>query len=189
MPLSEALAPIVSHTIATRQITDSTYRGFTLIETAVTICVLVVVLGLAVSLARRVREDAAHRDTMELMAQLETLAGEFRAAHGRLPEVPRMTDPEVTEESMQRYATSNNEQFIQSIRAQQADVSSAMGIDLPLSMYDQRSLRDAWGSPIVFMPAQHPAIGMAPQDHFFLFSAGPDRQYLTREDNLYSYER
>jgi type II secretory pathway pseudopilin PulG len=49
-------------------------------------------------------------------------------------------------------------------------------------------LEDAWGSPIVFMAHQHPAVGMAPGDHFFFFSAGQDRKYLTREDNLYSYE-
>ena len=28
-------------------------------------------------------------------------------------------------------------------------------------MYDDQTLRDAWGSPIVFMAAMHPAIGMA----------------------------
>ena len=26
------------------------------------------------------------------------------------------------------------------------------------------------------------------EDAFFFVSAGPDRQYLTRQDNLYSYE-
>jgi hypothetical protein len=39
------------------------------------------------------------------------------------------------------------------------------------------------------MPAMHPAIGMAPENRYFLFSAGPDRRYLTRDDNLYSYDR
>jgi hypothetical protein len=33
-----------------------------------------------------------------------------------------------------------------------------------------------------------PMIGMNPQGWFF-FSAGPDRQYLTRDDNLYSYDQ
>jgi type II secretory pathway pseudopilin PulG len=61
--------------------------------------------------------------------------------------------------------------------------------DLPISSYDEVTLRDAWGSPIVFMPQQHPAIGMAPHNPSFFFSAGPDGKYLTRDDNLYSYER
>jgi type II secretory pathway pseudopilin PulG len=69
---------------------------------------------------------------------------------------------------------------------------SFMG-QLPMSVYDGLTLRDAWGSPIVFMPAQHPWIGMAPkgparESAFFFFSAGPDRRYLTRDDNMYSYE-
>ena len=63
---------------------------------------------------------------------------------------------------------------------------------LPVSVYDGVTLRDAWGSPIVFMPAQQRWIGMAPKNpegaSAFFFSAGPDRQYLSRDDNLYSYE-
>jgi len=38
------------------------------------------------------------------------------------------------------------------------------------------------------MPAMHRQIGMAPGNEWFFFSAGPDRQYLTRDDNQYSYE-
>ena len=61
--------------------------------------------------------------------------------------------------------------------------------EFPVSVYDDSGLRDAWGSPIVFMPAKHPWVGTAPRDKvYFFFSAGPDRDYLTRDDNLYSYE-
>ena len=61
--------------------------------------------------------------------------------------------------------------------------------DLPTSIYDEVTLRDAWGDPIVFMPHDHPAIGMASRANpSFFFSAGPDHRYLTRDDNLYSYE-
>lgn len=61
--------------------------------------------------------------------------------------------------------------------------------ELPISLYDEVTLRDAWGSPIAYMPAQHPAIGLPPRDRpSFFFSAGPDGKYLTRDDNLYSYE-
>ena len=57
------------------------------------------------------------------------------------------------------------------------------------SMYDEVTLRDAWGTPIVFMPAMHPAIGMALGNRPFFVSAGPDRMFRTLEDNLYSYEQ
>jgi type II secretory pathway pseudopilin PulG len=61
--------------------------------------------------------------------------------------------------------------------------------ELPVSIYDEVTLRDAWGDPIVFMAHDNAAIGMASRDHpSFFFSAGPDHKYLTRDDNLYSYE-
>ncbi len=69
-----------------------------------------------------------------------------------------------------------------------ADPSSEFG-ELPISIYDEVTLRDAWGDPIVFMARDNAAIGMASRDHpSFFFSAGPDHRYLTRDDNLYSYE-
>jgi hypothetical protein len=62
--------------------------------------------------------------------------------------------------------------------------------DLPVSVYDEVTLRDAWGTPIVFMPSMHPAVGMAPspEDKPFFLSAGPDGRFSTPADNLYSYE-
>jgi hypothetical protein len=59
--------------------------------------------------------------------------------------------------------------------------------DLSISYYDGQCVRDAWGSPIVFMASMNPAVGMAAKGWFF-FSAGPDRKYTTKSDNLYSYE-
>ena len=60
---------------------------------------------------------------------------------------------------------------------------------MPASVFNGVQLRDAWGSPIVFMPTKHPWVGTAPRTRSaFFFSAGPDRQYLTQDDNLYSYE-
>ena len=92
----------------------------------------------------------------------------------------------------------NNRDFVQALRAEVAPVVGAAGQnggpapDLfgPLTgpMYDEVTLRDAWGTPIVFMPAMHPAIGMALGNRSFFLSAGPDRKFRTRDDNLYSYE-
>ena len=59
---------------------------------------------------------------------------------------------------------------------------------LPVGSFDEVTLHDAWGGLIIFMPSQHPAIGMAPADKPFFCSPGPDRKFLTRDDNLYSYE-
>ena len=38
------------------------------------------------------------------------------------------------------------------------------------------------------MPRGHPAIGTALEDKPYFFSPGPDGNYHTLEDNLYSYE-
>jgi hypothetical protein len=81
----------------------------------------------------------------------------------------------------------NNRQLVQFFKSQKA-LSDKAFRDLPLSIYDEATVRDAWGMPIVFMPRMHRQIGMAPGQPWFFFSAGPDRQYLTRDDNQYSYE-
>jgi hypothetical protein len=84
-------------------------------------------------------------------------------------------------------ASLNNQEFVRALRSEPTLTAPALQ-DMPVSMYDETYLRDAWGSPIVFMPAKHPLVGTAPQNRFFFFSAGPDRSYLTPDDNLYSYE-
>ena len=70
----------------------------------------------------------------------------------------------------------------------QMDLASGVFSDLSIANYNEVNVLDAWGSPIAYMPSQHPLIGMAAGDRSFFFSAGPDRRYLTRQDNLYSYE-
>ena len=83
-------------------------------------------------------------------------------------------------------AEKNNADLVAALKAE-PELTAALA-DVPESVYEKDWLRDAWGSPIVFMPAKHPLVGTAPQDRFFFFSAGPDRSYLTQNDNLYSYD-
>ena len=107
------------------------------------------------------------------------------------------------EDTLLATAELNNRDFVQALRseavAQVAGAGAAAGgaavdgspeLFGPLTgpMYDEVTLRDAWGTPIVFMPAMHPAIGMALGNRSFFVSAGPDRKFRTRDDNLYSYE-
>ena len=61
--------------------------------------------------------------------------------------------------------------------------------DLPLSIYDGTTLRDAWGTPVVYVAMGAPSVGNARTGRPFFFSAGPDRQFLTVLDNQYSYDR
>ena len=168
-------------------------RGFTLIEMLSTVAILIIVLGLMVSLARYVRRRSAEELTRRILVNLHSAMLDYvqqnpqQGAPGFEPLIdPR--DPKAPDEvSLQRTALNNNRQFVQFFRAQKGLPGKAFR-DLPLSIYDEATVRDAWGTPIVFMGAMHRQIGMAPGNEWFFFSAGPDRQYLTRDDNQYSYE-
>ncbi len=169
--------------------------AFTLVEVLTTVCVLIILLGLMVSLARNVRQGSATQITGQILGKLDGLMSAYLLRNGGIaPDIPPLfpttapsTRPAFSEAALQSAARINNEQVIRLLRGQQ-DLAASAFSDLSIGYYDERTVRDAWGSPIVFMPGQHPAIGMAPRDRFFFFSAGPDRLYLTREDNLYSYD-
>jgi type II secretory pathway pseudopilin PulG len=182
--------------------------AFTLVEMLATVAMLVILLGLSVSLARHVRDRSAQAMTIDVLRQLDQLATRYAARHngnmppvtlfpppqavsaGRVsPEGPIALDPPRADlQLLRRTADRNNREFVAALRS---DVGSDLQplAGLPASLYDQAALRDAWGSPIVFMPTSHPWVGTARRDKtYFFFSAGPDRDYLTRDDNLYSYE-
>lgn len=160
-----------------------------------TVAVLVIVFGLMVSLARDVRRRSAAGLTEQILAKMDVLMAEYVQQYGNLPAVYPLLPSAVPgqpfqppdERTLRQNAELNNERLIHQLRG-----SALIAKDLaefPTSIYNEASLVDAWGSPIVLMPSMHTAIGMAPENHSFLFSAGPDRRYLTRDDNLYSYDQ
>jgi type II secretory pathway pseudopilin PulG len=180
-------------------------RGFTLIEMLTTVAVLIVVLGLMVSLARFVRDRSAQQLTRDLLNKLDVLMDQYvHDTDGQLPAVVPLIPASSTtanEADLKDVARRNNEQCIAALREMGFEARPPVDPfdNLPISVYDVDprrpnggSLRDAWGSPIVFMAGQHPLIGLAPSrdrtNQYFFFSAGPDRKYLTRDDNLNSYE-
>ena len=160
-----------------------------------TIAVLVIVMGLMASLARRVRAQSAESVTKSLLRSLDALMSQYVDRHHQLPEVapfvPVLTNenPALDEPTLQRTALRNNRELLRVLRSQ-LGASGKEFADQPSSIYNEETetLRDAWGTPIVFMPAFHPAVGTAPGNHYFFVSAGPDGHFLTRDDNLYSYE-
>lgn len=189
--------------------------GFTLIEFLTTVAALVILMGLMISLARYVRSQSARQMTEEVLALLDEAMARYMGPSQVLPRgVPLLAAPDerLPEEAVLRArALQNNRWFVgillkdlrlaaQGRSATTAPSATALSgfpgglLELPRSLFDEKTLRDHWGSPIVFMPGVHPEIGMAPttsdgrQTPFF-FSAGPDGQYSTRADNIYSYER
>ena len=162
--------------------------GFTLIEMLTTVAGLVIVLGLMVSLARYVRSRSADKLTRELLIRLEEQLEQTPAIQAALDLVPPLVhDPgDLSDQSLQLAALENNKYFV---LAWNQRTSGQAFRDLPLSVYDELTLRDAWGTPIVYMAPKATNIGIMPQNRRFFLSAGPDRNFETRVDNLYSYER
>ena len=160
-----------------------------------TVAALIIVLGLMVSLARYVRNALAVEVSKDLLHRMDALMQQYMARHDGLiprlaPLLPPGTGPrsQLDEATLRHNAEENNRSVVSLLRAEGLLPSESIG-GLPQSIYNDSMLRDAWGSPIVFMPSMHPGIGMAPQDKPFFFSAGPDQSYLTQENNLYSYEK
>ena len=165
--------------------------GYTLVELLATFAVLVIFLGLMVSLARRVRAESADAITRSLLSRLDLMLAQYQKNNGQPPAISPLVPEGMRllpdDRTLLHRAEVNNREIVRALRGQLDQAGRTPG-DLPVSYYDEAMLRDAWGTPIVFMPAFHPEIGMAPGDRPFFFSAGPDGRFPTRTDNLYSYE-
>jgi type II secretory pathway pseudopilin PulG len=167
-------------------------RAYTLIEMLTTVAVLIIVLGLMVSLARFVRNRSATLLTRDLLAHLDLALDRYMIrSHGLPPLVHPIAPPTAAtlpdEPALLRAAEMNSTDVALAMRNELGALPFFAGV--PISIYDRRTLRDAWGTPVALLPTKHPALGMAPQDRPFFVSAGPDRQFRTRADNLYSYEQ
>jgi prepilin-type N-terminal cleavage/methylation domain-containing protein len=164
------------------------YRGFTLIEMLTAIAALVIVLGVMVSLAHDVRSRSADSLTRQLLTRLDTELANYPELPALTAKVPRLVNSMAgpyDEAAIQQAALENSRAFV---RIWRQVTNGAVLRDQPLSVYDELTLRDAWGTPIACMPAGAPNITIEPQSRSFFMSAGPDRKFTTPEDNLYSYE-
>ena len=195
---------------AARRRESAAAAGFTLIEVLVTVAALIIVLGLMANLARSVRRQASEEQTKYLLKTLTELLDKYTARNsGQLPRVsPFLPGLETTppgpsegrraaldlplpdEPRLREAARANNRDAVAALRIEagpRIDIFGPTGADAAGAPgYDR--LPDAWGRDIVFMPRGHPAIGTALEDRPFFFSPGPDGNYHTLEDNLYSYE-
>ena len=146
-------------------------------ELLLCVAVLTVAFGLAVSLARRVRAEAAHdlarRQLAALAQSLEQSQNSGGGAFSGVPPMAVAADGPLTtgdEPALRERAAA--------AMAGLADLLDGPDADAP----------DPWGRPFAFLRRGRAEFGIAPGDGPFFFSAGPDGLYLTREDNLYSYD-
>lgn len=158
------------------------YRlGFTLLEVLTTLAFLVVVMGLMVSLARYVRAQSAQQYTRRLLAELDQAQRLYADSLGTFLQATGVNAPPLSAEPGEAEARD----YVQRVNGPY--IAELLAHLHPGEK--QSAVRDAWGNPVGFLPAQNPRIGMAPQNQPFFFSAGPDGRFLTRQDNLYSYEQ
>ena len=163
-------------------------NAFTLVEMLVVVCVLIIVLGLMVNLARSVRVGYATDITKDILRKLDDAVTQYQQRTGQLPNVAPLIPASgpVDENVLRQNAIGNNRQIILALLG--TDLSMTVINDQPATIYNKGQLRDPWGTPIVYMARFDPKIGMALRDRPFFVSAGPDMKFLTLEDNFYSYE-
>lgn len=146
--------------------------GFTLLELLTASAGLIVVLGLVVSLARYVRQNASLSAMREQMLALNAAL----AAKGPPPGLPMFA------EGMTAENEARSPEGMRALARQNAEAWSAhFGLSATASF-------DPWGLPVVLINGAHPNLGMAPRFKPFFLSAGPDNRYFTLVDDLYSYD-
>jgi hypothetical protein len=165
--------------------------AYTIIEMLTTVAALIIVLGLMVQLARYVRNRSADTLTRDVLLRMNALMAQYQQVHPRLqkevPQLVPMTAVGVADEPVLAARAVENSRAVVRIWREETGDSAFKG--LSLSTYDTTILRDAWGTPIVYMPPAARNVGLAAQGRDFYMSAGPDRKFGTLLDNLYSYER
>lgn len=160
-------------------------KGFGAIELLASIAFLVVFLGMMLSLSRYVRADASDRTTRRVLRQMRDLLDQYVQTYHAIPPAAAFDNSKaLREETLPDAMADNNGRLVRSL----LHVTVGDITDQSTQLLSSGTVRDAWGSPLGYMTTMHHQVGMSSGNSPFLFSAGPDRKYLTRDDNLYSYE-
>ncbi len=181
-------------------------RGAGLLSLIVLLVAAVVGLMVAVSLARHVRATSSQELTRaRILAAAHLVEDRLSAspdlvsqlqlgrsgAGGKPPPAGRVqrkgtadaaSQPgESLDELQLRTTAMNNARQLSSARPTPAGSAEVVNTD-------PAGWRDAWGTPLLVLAGQASQIGVSPEDTPFVVSAGPDRRFLTKLDNLYSYD-
>jgi len=164
--------------------------AYTLVEMLTTIAALLIVLGLMMNLARHVRASSATALTKELLRRLDYAMNPIPAPRRQQPSRCR---PVYRKWPLCRRCASGPGAPISTIRRSSACSGPitffrpTVSTTCPPPATTAKACTTPGARPSCFMTRMNPAVGMAAQGWFF-FSAGPDRKYTTKSDNLYSYE-
>ncbi|MEM7806712.1 MAG: type II secretion system protein [Planctomycetota bacterium] len=172
----------------------SSRRGLSTGDVLVVVAIIGLLLGLATSLARQVREQGRLNLVLNVFRDLEAARNAYATQHGNSPSIPallptgteQLTEEALTPELLLKRAQLNNVAMHEAL-ASRLEHAGALRL-LPPVRHDGERLLDPWGMPIVYDAGGTGLLGTARGDRPFFLSAGPDRDYRTRGDNVYSYE-
>ena len=133
-------------------------QGFTLLEIMLVVSIIVIILGVAIS---KLGNTTAIAKTMRVQADVQAIKTQLQ-----LYESMNGFNP-TTEQGLQALVTQPDK-----------DPRPARWYQLFRELP-----KDPWSNDYIYR-----CLGLKNPGGFDLYSAGPDRQYLTREDNQYSYE-
>lgn len=163
---------VVSAMLAGKEILTPKASAFATLELATASAALVILLGLAVSLARFVR---AENGFATFRGQLAGLSERLHAK-GIPDNVPLFAE-RLTAADEARH----NDRVRDSAFRNMIAWTTAAGIP-------SADASDVWGLPVVLIDDVRPELGMAPHGRAFLMSPGPDGRYFTLIDNVYDYD-
>jgi hypothetical protein len=149
--------------------------GITRLSFVVLVAALSLTLAFVVALARHVRTTSADELTRERIIACAEQVRDWLSTAGTLDlERPVLSGSGDEEAYLRQFAMNQGRAAARSSGRVTADLTG---------------WRDAWGTPLLLLAGQHSQLGIAPGDAPFLLSAGPDRTFLSKSDNLYSYDQ
>ena len=191
--------------------------GFVLVEILLIAAVLWIAIGLLISLSRHVRSRSAESDTARMLWKAHLALSRAQSAQastdgatgivssstvaeasavGGLPKPLGLDElaiasPKTVRQTLDGHNRVLVHALLQSMPDDEANDprSQVAWARLSRSMFDGQTLRDAWGTPVVLARGDDQRLGLAPGRRDYCLSAGPDRNFLTRDDNLYSFEQ
>jgi type II secretory pathway pseudopilin PulG len=169
-------------------------RGLGGSDVLLTVAIIGLALGFVTSLARNVREEARRDTVSRTFRELDNALTAYLSRHDQPPSVERLLPPEVqtlqgwtpTPGLIDSRSTDNNRLMLRALSPFLDD--TGVLATLPPVRYDGRRLLDPWGTPYAYIADTTGLLGIAANGRPFFLSAGPDRDFTTRGDNLYSYE-
>lgn len=194
---------------------SSAPRAFSLMEMLIVIALVIVLAGITVVVGRSVTSKAKVDQCRQILQALDATLTEFQAERGAIP--PFQVRAYVAPSGVGSEAARSRREvavYIQQVKGY-SGIDKQLGtidasflverdqIYTDLAGYpyagrvlddDRASVRDPWGMEILYI---HPnednevafkLFGEPVNDRPYFMSAGPDGEYETLEDNIYSYE-